>query len=272
MGYGSTSAPSQLDFTFYLGAAGTFSIWYCISSEASYDYGYYFLDGGAAVSLGTGAGAWTQLSLALAAGFHKIAFRYSPDGLNAQRNDALFLDDLSITNVNIGATPGTGDIWATGNIVAHTSSHIGDLAEYLPVNETVKLGMVISYEPGSSKTYKVSDIPYDPYIVGVVSSGASILINSPNAGIPVGLVGQVPVLVIGDIKAGDYLTSSSQRGFAMKATKPGKTIGFALEDKSPDKETVLMILQPGYFIPTPSDEPEEKGIIPDNSDSRRMMK
>jgi hypothetical protein len=33
----------------------------------------------------------------------------------------------------------------------------------------------------------------------------------------------------GKIKPGDYLTSSYQPGIAMKATKPGRVIGIALE-------------------------------------------
>mgnify|MGYP001020783092 CR=1 FL=1 len=270
MGYGSTSATSQVDFTFYMGAAGTFSIWYCISSEANYDYAYYYLDGGSGVSLGSGEGSWTQLSLSLAAGFHIISFRYDPDGWKVRRNDALFLDDLSITNVAIGATPADGDIWATGNIVAHTSAHIGDLAEYLPIKGFSKPGMVVSYCKGSDRSFKISDTPYDPYIAGVISTEPSILLNSPDAGYAVGFAGQVPVLVDGDIKGGDYLTSSSKPGYAMKADKAGKVIGFALENKKPDSETVLILIQPGYFVPLPSEEPKEKGLIPVDIDERKM--
>jgi len=270
MGYGSTSATSQVDFTFYMGAAGTFSIWYCISSEANYDYAYYYLDGGSGVLLGSGAGSWTQLSLSLAAGFHIISFRYAPDESKVRRNDALFLDDLSITNVAIGATPADGDIWATGNIVAHTSAHIGDLAEYLPIKGFSKPGMVVSYCKGSDRSFKISDTPYDPYIAGVISTEPSILLNSPDAGYAVGFAGQVPVLVDGDIKGGDYLTSSSKPGYAMKADKAGKVIGFALENKKPDSETVLILIQPGYFVPLPSEEPKEKGLIPVDIDERKM--
>ena len=270
MGYGSTSATSQVDFTFYMGAAGTFSIWYCISSEANYDKAYYYLDDGSEVLLGSGEGSWTQLSLSLAAGFHKISFRYDPDGSKVHRNDALFLDDLSITNVAIGATPADGDIWATGNIVAHTSAHIGDLAEYLPIKGFSKPGMVVSYCKGSDRSFKISDTPYDPYIAGVISTEPSILLNSPDAGYAVGFAGQVPVLVDGDIKGGDYLTSSSKPGYAMKADKAGKVIGFALENKKPDSETVLILIQPGYFVPLPSEEPKEKGLIPVDIDERKM--
>jgi len=49
----------------------------------------------------------------------------------------------------------------------------------------------------------------------------------------VALNGRVPVKVStenGEIKAGDFLTSSSIPGVAMKATKPGQVVGKALED------------------------------------------
>ncbi|MDE1977353.1 MAG: hypothetical protein KGI84_08870, partial [Elusimicrobia bacterium] len=50
---------------------------------------------------------------------------------------------------------------------------------------------------------------------------------------PLVLAGRVPVKVDlegGPIHIGDYLTSSSRPGYAMRATKPGATVGIALED------------------------------------------
>jgi len=52
---------------------------------------------------------------------------------------------------------------------------------------------------------------------------------------PVALVGRVPVNVTnegGAIAAGDYITTSSTAGKAMKATKAGRVIGMALADFS----------------------------------------
>jgi hypothetical protein len=52
----------------------------------------------------------------------------------------------------------------------------------------------------------------------------------------------------GTVSAGDPLTSSSTPGAAMKATKAGKIIGYALES-TPNDGKVLVWLQPGTYIP-----------------------
>jgi len=57
--------------------------------------------------------------------------------------------------------------------------------------------------------------------------------NPGDTAVPVALTGRVPVKVSsenGPIYKGDYLTSSSVAGVAMKATKPGQVLGKALED------------------------------------------
>ena len=67
----------------------------------------------------------------------------------------------------------------------------------------------------------------------------------------VALVGRVLVKVSlenGPINAADPLTSSSTPGTAMKATKAGKIIGYALD--RPDKDgKILVFLQWAYYIP-----------------------
>ena len=64
-------------------------------------------------------------------------------------------------------------------------------------------------------------------------------------------VGRVPVKVSlenGPIRVGDPLTSSSKPGVAMRATKAGKIVGYALEDAQQDGK-ILIWLQPGTYIP-----------------------
>lgn len=83
----------------------------------------------------------------------------------------------------------------------------------------------------------LSITPYDAQIIGVVSRDAGIIISS-NEGknaVPVISNGRVYVLVStqqGAIKKGDIITSSTIPGVAVKATKSGYVLGYALEDYS----------------------------------------
>jgi hypothetical protein len=75
-------------------------------------------------------------------------------------------------------------------------------------------------------------IPYDPKVIGVVSTDPGLLLGW-NQGARVALTGHVPTRVNmenGPIHVGDALTTSHVPGEAMKATKAGMVIGYALED------------------------------------------
>ena len=80
--------------------------------------------------------------------------------------------------------------------------------------------------------------PYDDTLLGVVTTAPGLRLGSDETGAnqgkqPIALAGRVPVKVSlenGTIKKGDYLTSSSKNGFAMKALDAGRVIGIALED------------------------------------------
>ncbi|HVC08496.1 MAG TPA: hypothetical protein VNH15_00975, partial [Elusimicrobiota bacterium] len=78
-------------------------------------------------------------------------------------------------------------------------------------------------------------------LLGVISDGSSsfeieshvMSLDKSYPGKPLVLAGRVPVKVDlegGPIKIGDYLTSSSRPGYAMKAAGPGPTVGIALEN------------------------------------------
>ncbi|HOY30936.1 MAG TPA: hypothetical protein PKW80_03565 [Bacteroidales bacterium] len=115
-----------------------------------------------------------------------------------------------------------------------------DYAEYFPVADPG-----IAYEPGdviiiSDKTsYSVesSSQPYSNLILGVYSSNPAFIGNSninDNNGnkILVGMMGVISTKVCnetGSIAIGDYVTTSSVTGVAMKAVKSGYVIGRALE-------------------------------------------
>ncbi len=95
--------------------------------------------------------------------------------------------------------------------------------------------------------------PYDPRLVGVVSSFTD-LAQQPANSRPVALVGRVPVKVStenGAIEVGDYLTASATKpGYAMKATTPGVVIGKALEASLSGDSNILVFVNPTYYVPT----------------------
>jgi len=111
--------------------------------------------------------------------------------------------------------------------------------------------------------------PYDPLMIGVVSQNPAMILGEGGENkVPVALVGRVPVKVTtknGEIRVGDYLTSSDIPGVAMKATKPGRVIGIALESFSgPPEEIgwVTVFLNPHFAF----------GSINDNGDFELLFK
>jgi len=79
-----------------------------------------------------------------------------------------------------------------------------------------------------------SSKPYQQTLIGIISSNPKEILGegNENDSRPVALIGTVPVKVStknGEIKPGDYLTSSDIPGVAMKANGFGRVIGMALE-------------------------------------------
>ncbi len=79
-----------------------------------------------------------------------------------------------------------------------------------------------------------SNKPYDRSLIGVISMEPGVLLGKTEAGgsVPVALAGRVSLKVStenGSIAPGDAITSSSTPGVGMKATKPGRVVGIALE-------------------------------------------
>jgi hypothetical protein len=69
---------------------------------------------------------------------------------------------------------------------------------------------------------------------------------------PVALAGRVPVKVTnenGPIKIGDYLTSASRPGYAMKAIGPGIVIGRSMDNFNGNEETgkIIAFINVGYY-------------------------
>lgn len=123
--------------------------------------------------------------------------------------------------------------WNMSAIVIDTGA---DLAEIYTTNDSsIEIGNVVSLDSSLRAGMKKSVAPYDHNVLGVISTNPGMVIGSVASegvkALPVALSGRVPVKVSaenGEILAGDYLTTSSMPGVAMKATKAGAIIGTAM--------------------------------------------
>ncbi len=165
-------------------------------------------------------------------------------------------DNLVYQHTSSGFQP--GDIYAEGHIYAQSNHQIGDVAEYFPVHGNAEPGDLIAMsKEGNTNACIVADKTTANYLIGVYSTSPSVLINNPKEGIPVALTGRSPVKVCnenGEIKVGDFLTASSKRGYAMKATEPCFVIGRAMENFDGKEGKIMAIIQPGWYNPNPASE------------------
>lgn len=118
--------------------------------------------------------------------------------------------------------------------------------------QNVTDGDIISATPNG---YKKTASPYDPQIFGVVSTKPAVYLSdtaSPND-VPIISVGQVRVKVSsqnGNIKKGDFITSSEVAGVGQKATDNGFILGTADQDYSNNDTSkvglILVTLHPHF--------------------------
>ena len=78
-------------------ANGTVNFWYRVSSESNYDYLRFYIDN---VQQGQWSGVvpWTMGSYNVTAGNHTLRWEYSKDGSVNSNEDAVFIDDVYISN------------------------------------------------------------------------------------------------------------------------------------------------------------------------------
>jgi hypothetical protein len=131
---------------------------------------------------------------------------------------------------------GTGSFLFTHGITTATGAY--DLAEDYPTrDDSLQAGDVVSIDPNEYGFVRKTASAQDSTTVGIYSTKPGLRLSQQDAyinggrAIPVALAGRVEVKVTnenGPIAPGDYLTSSSTPGYAMKATGAGPVIGKAL--------------------------------------------
>jgi len=174
---------------------------------------------------------------------------------------ALCVDDGT---ANCPAGPTSGAIYVENSVGAGNVSAF-DIAEYYPATEAVGKGDVLTIAASGDSRVSKSSKPYDPALIGVVSTDPAAVIDATNitfgktAGDKfnplkpyVALAGRAPVKVStenGSIEPGDPLTSSSTPGVAMKATSSGPIIGKALESYGGSGiGTIMVFVSTSWYV------------------------
>ncbi len=159
-------------------------------------------------------------------------------------------------------TPTTADTFYADSVRLTVSSLAAgvDLAENFPIESgfVVDAGDIVSVSSTNSdsgiKYIKKSSGEFDSNVIGIVSTRPGITLDDGNtyAKAKVALAGRVPVKISSlseAIKAGDYITSSSEEGKAMKASRTGQVIGKALNDWDPLNPTdkIVVLIDNSYY-------------------------
>jgi hypothetical protein len=147
--------------------------------------------------------------------------------------------DITLTNnkaEKILSVDSAGNAAFAGSLTTKGGTSIAQ--DYPTTDTTMHEGDVISLSDTTSGAIQKSTAAYDNKLMGVYSAKPGILISEASnsaALVPVALSGQAMVTVndeTGAIHKGDFLTSSSTPGVAMKSVKPGIVLGRAMGDFS----------------------------------------
>lgn len=195
-----------------------------------------------------------------------------------------------VLTVNGAGISTNGYVVASGNVVAFGKVYAGqgfngfcrgsgpidvrcdqDVAETFATDQRTEPGDLVVFIPEDREfpAVRVSSKPYEGAIVGVVSTSPGLVFDQGKTYLAgdntnlitdkktvVAMVGRVPTkfsLENGPIAIGDPLTSGSAPGTAMKATKAGQIIGYAMQSSSAAEAVksgkLLLWLQLGMYIP-----------------------
>ena len=119
------------------------------------------------------------------------------------------------------------------------------LATYLPIEGKVEDGdIIVATDTG----YTLSSAPYEIRMIGVISINPAISLKTDKdqKGYPVVSAGAAYVKVTGEngeIKKGDFITSSQTPGTGMKAEGSGYVVGLALDDATFKNENDIKLIQ-----------------------------
>ncbi len=172
------------------------------------------------------------------------------------------LGTLAATSLFEVENPDTAAVFrvdANGRVLADGSfygsgfhSGAADVAEWVPVLETVEPGAVLELDSGHPGCYRATQTPCSHLVGGIVSSDPGVTLGGSGASEGMELLalsGIVPVKVTdegGPIQPGDLLVSSSTPGYAMRwaggGSCPCALVGKALEPMTDERGVISVLL------------------------------
>jgi YVTN family beta-propeller protein len=179
-----------------------------------------------------------------------------------QKQEGQDLATFQVNGNSVFRFSATGDAYTSAG--GSWNAGGADVAEYFPTEDgLLEPGDIVSVSSTPDGLVRMTTESYDEQILGIVTTAPGLRLGSDDIGAnqgkqPIALAGRVPVKVSlenGVIKKGDYLTSSSRPGFAMKALDAGRVIGIALEDYTLEMDTqnngagkVLTFVNPHFYM------------------------
>jgi len=147
------------------------------------------------------------------------------------------------------------DIWRLVGYVDEAAAGGHDIAEYFLSTETLNGGEIVKVDINNPEHVVRSASAYESRVVGIVSTDPGITLGEEIEGAyPVALAGRVPVKISetsAPITSGDYITTSTEGGLAMKAEGAGRMVGQALENWEPGtgSDTISVFINNAWYDP-----------------------
>ena len=150
---------------------------------------------------------------------------------------------ITTTSITTGAEATAGTIVGNWSLTGKFQATYADLAEYYSADVEYEPGTVLIF--GGVAEVTTTTIGNDSRVAGVVTTNPAYVMNSELEGVRacIALQGRVPVKVLGIIKKGDLITTSSIPGYACKAMNPqvGTIIGKAVADKLDPNKGIIEV-------------------------------
>ena len=164
----------------------------------------------------------------------------SSSSVNGSDRKELTVDEHSSGTGGLSYIPNTATLRTTKFQGTATAAEYADLAEVYSSDINYRPGTVVMF--GGEQEVTTSTGLATTKVAGVVSTDPAYLMNSEAKGVAVALKGRVPCYVVGPIKKGDLLVTSSIPGVACRSESwvGGAVIGKSIEDCPKEFEVRLI--------------------------------